>query len=131
MAIDELRRNDMMVHLIDALDRGEDIGHYGRLVFTMVARHFLDEKKVVAYLQKSPDLSREDALALYRDVEGRDYSPPRREQVLEWQEQQDFPICPNPADPDACNVYKDLQFPEEVYQHIAEYRQQKAKAEGE
>lgn len=26
---------------------------------------------------------------------------------------------------DACNVYKDLQFPEEVYEHISEYHEQK------
>jgi hypothetical protein len=37
MALDDLRRNAMMSHLLDALDRGDDIGHYGRLVFAMVA----------------------------------------------------------------------------------------------
>jgi len=39
MAVEELRKNDMMAHLLDALDAGNDIGHYGRLVFAMVARH--------------------------------------------------------------------------------------------
>ena len=34
---DSLRQNDMMRHLMDALARGEDIGHYGRLVFARVA----------------------------------------------------------------------------------------------
>lgn len=45
MASEELRKNGMMAHLLDALDTGQDIGHYGRLVFAMVARHFLDEQE--------------------------------------------------------------------------------------
>ncbi len=39
---------------------------------------------------------------------------------------QELPICPNAADPDARNVYQDLQFPESVSSHISEYREQKA-----
>jgi hypothetical protein len=117
-----------MAHLLDALDEGKDIGHYGKLVFAMVGRHFLDEDELVTYLQKSPDTSEEDARALYRQVQGRDYNPPRRERVLEWQEQQDFPICPNPEDPDSCNVYRDLRFPDDVYEDIADYREQKERA---
>jgi hypothetical protein len=45
---------------------------------------------------------------------------------LEWQKEQEFPICPNPDDPDACNVYRDLEFPDSVYQHITDYHEQKA-----
>ena len=33
MAVEDLRQNKMMAHLLDALGDGEDIGHYGRLVF--------------------------------------------------------------------------------------------------
>jgi hypothetical protein len=33
-------------------------------------------------------------------------------------------ICPNPDDPDACNVYKELDLPERVCEHIEEYREQ-------
>ncbi len=36
MSVAELRKNGMMAHLMDALSQGEDIGHYGRLVFVMV-----------------------------------------------------------------------------------------------
>ncbi|PIG92370.1 hypothetical protein [Gloeocapsopsis sp. IPPAS B-1203] len=125
MAIADLRKSDMMAHLLDALDAGKDIGHYGRLVFAMVARHFLSEKELIEHLQKDRDFSEEDARSLYQQVQGKDYNPPRRERVLEWQQQQDFPICPNPDDPDACNVYKDLQFPEEIYDQISEYHEQK------
>jgi hypothetical protein len=128
MGFEELRKNGMMAHLLDSLDAGKNIGHYGRLVFAMVARHFVDDEELVARLQKDPDCSEDQARALVEQVKGRDYSPPRREKVLEFQSQQEFPICPNLEDPDACNVYKDLQFPESVYSHISEYREQKAHA---
>jgi hypothetical protein len=48
---------------------------------------------------------------------------------LEWQSQQAFPILPNAEDPDAGNVYRDLKFPDDVYQHIEEYHEKKAEAE--
>lgn len=125
MAVEELQKNDMMAHLLEALDAGKDIGHYGRLVFAMVARHFLSEDELIGYLQKDRDFSEEEARSLYRQVQGKDYNPPKRGQVLEWQQKQEFAICPNPDDPDACNVYKDLEFPSEVYEHIASYQKQK------
>ena len=127
-AIEALRKSDMMAHLLDALDQGQDIGHYGRLVFAMVARHFMDEEELVTYLQKDRDFSEEQARALYLQVQGRDYNPPRRDKILQWQSEQEFPICPNSEDPDACNVYRDLRFPDDVYEDIAEYREQKAEA---
>ena len=125
MAVEELRKNDMMAHLLDALDQKKDIGHYGRLVFAMVARHFLSEDELIGYLTKDSDFNETEARSLYQQVQGKDYNPPKRERVLQWQEQQEFPICPNPDDPDACNVYKDLQFPDHVYEHISEYYQHK------
>jgi hypothetical protein len=118
----------MMANLLDALDQGKDIGHYGRLVFAMVGRHFLDEDDLVASLTQDKDCSEEEARALVRQVASRDYNPPRRERILEWQRQQDFPIIPNPDDPDAGNVYRDLTFPEGVYEDIEEYHEQKAEA---
>jgi hypothetical protein len=121
-----LRDNGMMKHLLDSLEAGEDIGHFGRLVFTMVARHFLDEAELKTLLMKDRACDEAQALSLIEQVKARDYSPPRREKVLQFQEQQDFPIIPNPEDPDAGNVYKDLRFPEHVYAHISEYREQKA-----
>ena len=94
----------------------------------MVARHFMDDKELIAYLRKNPGFGEEEARAMVQQVQGRDYNPPRRERILEWQAQQDFPICPNPDDPDACNVYKDLQFPDEIYDNINDYHDQKAAA---
>ncbi|HIK14083.1 MAG TPA: hypothetical protein IGS53_02090 [Leptolyngbyaceae cyanobacterium M33_DOE_097] len=121
----ELEKSEMMTHLLNALNDRKDIGHYGRLTFAMVARHFLSEDELMTYLQKDPDFSESEAKALVLQVQGKDYNPPRRERILEWQKQQDFPICPNGDDPDACNVYRDLQFPDHVYEHISEYYEAK------
>ncbi len=129
MPIEDLRRNRMMSHLISSLEAGRDIGHYGRLVFTMVARHFLSEEELVAYLSRDPDCDETRARALCRQVTEHDYSPPTRERILEWQSHQDFPIVPRPEDPDAGNVYKDLHFPDKVYDHITEYYEQKVESE--
>jgi DNA primase large subunit len=130
MSVAELRENGMMAHLMDALSQGRDIGHYGRLIFVMVARHFLSEGEVLERLQLDPNLNEEKARALIEQVVTKGYSPPSREKVLEFQKQQQFPICPNPKDPDACNVYKDLKFPPQVYESITEYHEEKAEAEG-
>ena len=124
--IEELKKSPMMAHLLEALEHGTDIGHYGRLVFAMVARHFMDDAELRETLMQDPVCDERQALSLVEQVKGRDYSPPRREKVLQFQAQQDFPLCPNAEDPDACNVYKDLQFPESVYEHITDYREQKA-----
>jgi hypothetical protein len=130
MSVAELRKNDMMAHLMDALSQGQDIGHYGRLVFVMVARHFLTEDQLFKQLELDPSLDEEKARALIDQVSTKGYSPPSREKVLEFQEQQQFPICPNQKDPDACNVYKDLKFPPQVYESITEYHEEKADAAG-
>jgi hypothetical protein len=122
MALQDMNADPMMQHLWAALERGETIGHYGRLVFAMVARHFVQEEELVRCLQRDPECSEADAKALFTQVQGRDYNPPRRERILEWQAQQEFPICPNADDPDACNVYKNLKFPDDVYQHIQEHQ---------
>jgi hypothetical protein len=65
----------------------------------------MDEKELLDCLQKNPDFTEEAARALYHQVQGRDYNPPRRERHVEWQKEQDCPICPNPDAPNACNVY--------------------------
>ncbi len=128
MSVEDLRKGPMMSHLLDALDGKQDIGHYGRLVFAMIARHFLAEDELVEWIRKDSRVTDEQARALVLQVQGKDYSPPRRERILEWQRQQDFPICPEPDNPDACNVYKDLKFPPDVYEHIGGYYEQKAES---
>jgi hypothetical protein len=124
--IEELKKSPMMAHLLEALEHGTDIGHYGRLVFAMVARHFLSEEDLIAWLMKDEDFSEAQARSLVVQVQGRDYNPPKRQRILEWQSEQAFPICPDPDNPNACNVYKELKFPDDVYEHIADFYEQQS-----
>jgi hypothetical protein len=128
MAIDDLRQNDMMAHLLDALEASTDIGRYGRLTFAMVARHFMSDDELVAWLTKDPTVDEQQARGLVQQVGSRDYNPPRPDRITEWQRQQEFPICPNGDDPDGCNVYRNLHFPDGVYENIQQYHEQKATA---
>jgi hypothetical protein len=129
MPVEDLRQSPMMSHMLDALERGEDIGHYGRLTFAMIARYFVDSEELVRLLAQDVDIDENEARALVQQVEERGYNPPRRDKILEWQKHQDFPICPNPDDPDACNVYNELAFPDEVFEDIQEYRAERQSAD--
>src|SRR5919202_1038531 len=129
MPVEDLRQSPMMAHMLDALDNGEDIGHYGRLVLAMIGRHFVSNDELVELLTKDHDADEQEIRAMVQQVEEKGYSPPRREKILEFQDQQEFQICPNPDDPDACNVYNELQFPDEVYEDIQEYREERQTAE--
>lgn len=125
----DLSSSPMMAHLMEALEHGKDIGHYGRLTFVMIARFFLDEDEMVRLLTQDPDCSEEDARELIAQVKGHGYNPPKRDRILQWQREQDFPICPSPDDPSACNVYSELRFPDEIYENIGEFWEEKAEAE--
>ncbi|MDQ3705100.1 MAG: hypothetical protein M3437_07735 [Chloroflexota bacterium] len=117
----------MMAHLMDALEEGTDIGHYGRLTFAMVARHFLEEDEMLRLLGNQEG-GEDEARRLLLQVQAKDYNPPKRDRILQWQQEQEFPICPNPDDPDACNVYRDLRFPDDIYESIEEYYEEKVEA---
>lgn len=108
----------MMNRLIEALERGEDIGHYGRLTFVMVAQYFLSEDEIVRLLTKDPDCDEEKARSILAGVTAHGYNPPKPQRILDWMNEQDFQIC---EDPNECNVYKSLKFPPEVYDKIASY----------
>ena len=125
MPVEDLRQSPMMAHMLDALDNGEDIGHYGRLVFAMIGRHFVSNDELVGLLTKDHDADEQEIRAMVQQVQDKGYSPPRREKILEFQNQQDFEICPNPDNPDACNVYNELQFPDDVYESIQEYQEKR------
>lgn len=125
--LEELRQSPMMARLAEALDKGTDVNHYGRLVFAMVGRHFLEEDELVRLLARQPGEDEEKARALVLQVNAHDYSPPKREKILEWQREQEFQILPE-DDPDQGNLYRELRFPEHVYAHIQEYYEEKAAA---
>lgn len=125
----DLRDSPMMARLLEALEQGEDIGHYGRLTFAIVARFFLDEGRLVELLAKQPEQNETEARALLLQVESHDYNPPTRERILAWQREQAYQICPDPDDPNSGNVYKELRFPDEVYERIGAYYEEQADAE--
>src|SRR5262245_64059396 len=79
------RDSPLMAHLLDALEAGTDIGHYGRLSFVMIARHFLDDQEIVRLISGQPEYDEAQANALLRQVAAHDYNPPTRERILEWQ----------------------------------------------
>jgi hypothetical protein len=125
MPVEDLRQSPIMAHMLDALDNQEDIGHYGRLVFAMIGRHFVSNDELIELLTKDNDADEQEIRTMVQQVEDKGYSPPRREKILQFQEQQDFQICPDPDNPDACNVYNELQFPDEVYESIQEYQEKR------
>ena len=126
MAVEDLRKSPMMNHIMEALENGEDIGHYGRLTFAMVGVYFANNDDLVGILAKDEDANEQEVRAMVQQVREKGYNPPNRDKILEWQSKQDFQICPNPDDPDSCNVYNELDIPQEVLEDIQEYREEKA-----
>jgi DNA primase large subunit len=126
---EHMQDSPMMAHLLDALKQGIDIGHYGRLTFVMIAHHFLSDDEIIKMLSHQPDHNVTEANALLQQVKARNYNPPKRERILEWQAQQDFPICPTPDDPGSCNVYQELRFPDDIYENIHNFYEEKAEAD--
>jgi hypothetical protein len=121
-----LRVSPTMARLLEALEAGTDIGHYGPLTFAMVARHFLEVDEIVRLLASQPGQEEAQARRMLLQVQAKDYNPPKRERLLEWQAQQDFPIIADPQDPQAGNLYRELHFPDGVYGHIEEFWEEKA-----
>ena len=126
MPIEDLKQSEMMNHLIGALEQGQDIGHYGRLVFVMVGQYFLSEQELIGLLTKDKDCDEAKAKTLIQQVEAKGYNPPKRDRILDWMNQQEFAICQDPDNPDACNVYKSLEFPPEIYDKISSYYQKQS-----
>jgi hypothetical protein len=89
----------------------------------------MDDEELIRRLGKNPDFGEEKARALVHQVKQRGYNPPKRQKIMEWQKEQEFPICPGGDDPDGCNIYRNLKFPDGVYEKIEEYHEQKAEAE--
>src|SRR3712207_9033549 len=99
MPVEDLRQSPMMSHLLDALDQGEDIGHYGRLTFAIIARYFVDNKKLVELLAKDGATAEQKARPLFLQIRERGYNPPRSASIIEWQGVKGFPTSTNPRYP--------------------------------
>ena len=126
---DNLRDSPTMSRLMDALEHKTDIGHYGQFTFVAVARHFLSENEIVDLLVTQPGIDEERARALYIQIKEHDYNPPKREKILEQQAHQEFQIIPDANNPDMGNVYRELRFPDGLYEHINHYYEEKADSE--
>ncbi len=122
MSVEDLKQSQMMNHMLEALANGEDIGHYGRLTFAMVGVYFANDDELVQVMTQDHDAEEREIRAMVQQVREKGYNPPNRDKILEWQQKQDFQICPNPDDPDACNVYSELDIPQAVLEDIQEYR---------
>ena len=125
MSAEDLKQSPMMNHMLEALENGEDIGHYGRLTFAMVGVYFANDDELVQVLTQDEDADEREVRAMVQQVREKGHNPPNRDKILEWQSKQDFQICPSPDDPDACNVYSELDIPQEVLEDIQEYREEK------
>ncbi|MBV8812262.1 MAG: hypothetical protein JO033_26635 [Acidobacteriaceae bacterium] len=124
MSVSDLRQSPMMNHILESLERNEDIGHYGRLVFVMVGQYFLSEEEILELLTKDRDCDEEKARGILKQVKAHGYNPPKPDRILAWMQEQEFPICETAEhDKNGCNVYKSLKFPPEVYERIATYYQ--------
>lgn len=128
MAPVDLRQSPMMAYLLHALANGQDIGHYGRLTVAIVGSYFLSRDDLVQILLQGSGADAGEVKALVLQASKHRYNPPSRAQILEWQQHQDFPLCTTPDDPDACNLYRDLRFPDAVYADIEAYREQRSDA---
>jgi hypothetical protein len=88
-----------------------------------MAREVLRQSPMMSHMLDALDEG--EIRACVQQVEEKGCSPPSREKILEYQSLQDFPIRPNPDDPDACNVYNELQIPDDVYESIREYQEKR------
>jgi hypothetical protein len=62
-------------------------------------------------------------------VRTRDNNPPSRERILQWQARQDFRIGTDADDPHACNVYRGLRFPDDIYDNFQEFWEERSETQ--
>jgi hypothetical protein len=116
-----LRASPTVAHWLSALEAGQDVGHYGRLAFAIVAQHFLADDQTASLLAGQPKYDQARAAKLLERVRAHGYAPPSRLRLSQWQARQQFPLLPDPADPASGNLYRELEFPDSVYGQIEEF----------
>ena len=97
MPVEDLKQSQMMNHMLEALENGEDIGHYGRLTFAMVGVYFANDDELVQVMTNDEEADEREVRAMVQQVREKGYNPPNRDKILEWQQKQDSQICPNPT----------------------------------
>ena len=115
-----LAASPTVAHWLAALDAGADLGHFGRLAFASVARHFLPDEELLALLAAQPGYDLAKAGRLLEQVLARGYLPPSRPRLLAWQARQRFPLLPI-DDPAVGNLYRELPWPDDVFGRIEQF----------
>lgn len=123
-----LRQSPTMKRMLDAMEAGEDIGHFGQFTFATVARHFLQEVDTVRLLAAQPNMDERKAAALLEHVTERGYNPPQRERILVQQTHNGFQLIPDPENPDSGNLYQEITFPDTIYDDISNYYRERAES---
>lgn len=124
-AREQMMSSPTIRRLVEAAEAGEDIGHYGELTLAIVGRYFMSDADLVDLLSRCVEMDRKKAAGLVHQVKEGDYSPPRRETLVHWSSEQQFNLI-NVKDPDSGNLYRELTFPDQVYEHIRHYHEDKA-----
>ena len=75
MSVEGLQQSPMTHHLLDTLDWGEDINHYGRLALAIVPHHFAERDELVEWLSNDGNPNENQARALAQQAEERAYNP--------------------------------------------------------
>lgn len=119
--LERLRASPTVAHWLAALEAGQDIGHFGRLAFAIVARHFLADEAILSLLAGQPHHDAARAAKLLERVREQGYAPPSRLRLFQWQARQRFPLLPDPANLTSGNLYRELEFPDAVYGQIEEF----------
>ena len=83
MPVEDLKQSPLMNHMLEALENGEDIGHYGRLTFAMVGAYFVKNDELVRLLTQHHDGDEREVRAIVQQVREKGYNPPNRDKLLE------------------------------------------------
>jgi hypothetical protein len=64
MPVKDLQQSPITNNMLEALTRGENIGHYSRLTFIMIAPHVVDNEELVGLLTQDQDVDEGDIRAM-------------------------------------------------------------------
>jgi hypothetical protein len=91
----------------------------------------MDRDELADLLMQGKGAEEREVKSLVLQAEERNYNPPSRQRLQEWQAQQDFPLMPDSDDPNSGNLYRELDMPSEVIESIEEYREQQFDAQAD
>ena len=130
-SLDDLKRNPMMRRIIQTMESGQDVGHYGRFIFTVVASYFIGEKEITDLLKRQPEIEdSEEALGFYLQVASARYVMPTSARIRAWdksEEQKNFPLIIQ-GDRNSGNLYREIPLPQQALVSVRSYWREAAVA---